>query len=441
MIHDVDGREIVRVIPVMNQPFLLYVIIGAVVGASCGQVRALETDQFTVPPKPLVNLGPELLAEVRRAIELAIDQANTREETDERFIAAQIHRLLGRGLIETGIEHWMRKTDFGREPASLVLPASQTIYAAAAKRQRLAFLRISPTVNLYGVYLGTDKLGHFFQHGYDYYRVFMERTRRGHGEDEATQAAVARGVREERGTFGLALTGVYSNADLAANYAGMKFYLNLTRPVQLGRWTSPQILVRNRNRWRFNHDASDQILAPFITEHFNEAMNGCRYKQEYGSPTRALIRKRGPSWAKFHRTNFMTEVARADSLLTWYGETYGHSGFDGVVTAAEFFFDRGSVRGTRGGAVIKARTALGATAEPPRDRAFQVVATLGTFESLPPQQLFAPVSLPHIQQHDAWSERPEQHRAGEYKSRIGSPAAVALALPCRPDVHGHSNKD
>ena len=48
---------------------------------------------------------------------------------------------------------------------------------------------------------------------------------------------------------GEATVGIYSNADLAANYAGLKFYLNLTRAVDVGGASLPPVLVRADGKW------------------------------------------------------------------------------------------------------------------------------------------------------------------------------------------------
>ena len=66
-----------------------------------------------------------------------------------------------------------------------------------------------------GIWIGTDKIGHYFEQGYDYYR-FHDRKK-----------ALRFGVNTENTYLGLAVSGVYSNADIHANIKGMEFYNNL----------------------------------------------------------------------------------------------------------------------------------------------------------------------------------------------------------------------
>ncbi|MET0391909.1 MAG: DUF4157 domain-containing protein [Chitinophagaceae bacterium] len=79
---------------------------------------------------------------------------------------------------------------------------------------------LNPTMKVNGVCIGSDKLGHFFQQGHEYY---VESHRSG----GSVATAVAGGQRQESGGYGLRTTGVFSNADLEANRKGLDFYNDL----------------------------------------------------------------------------------------------------------------------------------------------------------------------------------------------------------------------
>ncbi|MBL1278781.1 MAG: hypothetical protein COA33_000790 [Fluviicola sp.] len=66
--------------------------------------------------------------------------------------------------------------------------------------------------------VGTDKLGHFFAQGFEYFEIAREK---------GVEAALMYGIRTELGKFGLRTTGVFSYADLEANEDGLKFYQDL----------------------------------------------------------------------------------------------------------------------------------------------------------------------------------------------------------------------
>ena len=107
---------------------------------------------------------------------------------------------------------------------------------------------LSPLVKIDGILIGTDKIGHFFQLGYAYFcRKFPKNTINVGEEDVGEELG---SDKSELGLFGLATTGVYSNADIAANRAGAKFYENL---------------MKNYNM-KFD-------ISNYITNDWNEAIN------------------------------------------------------------------------------------------------------------------------------------------------------------------------
>ncbi|HEX4383102.1 MAG TPA: DUF4157 domain-containing protein, partial [Myxococcales bacterium] len=81
------------------------------------------------------------------------------------------------------------------------------------------FRILNPTMKVHGICIGSDKLGHFFQQGWTYAATA--------GGSGGTAAAEEQSERSEGGGFGLATTGVFSNADQEANRQGSKFYNDL----------------------------------------------------------------------------------------------------------------------------------------------------------------------------------------------------------------------
>jgi hypothetical protein len=79
---------------------------------------------------------------------------------------------------------------------------------------------VGAAAKIHGFCVGADKLGHFFEEGFTYFDLMSSA-----GASQATVEKVGRGF--EIGKQGLAITGVFSNADLAANLAGEQFYKDL----------------------------------------------------------------------------------------------------------------------------------------------------------------------------------------------------------------------
>lgn len=123
------------------------------------------------------------------------------------------------------IEWWAN--GLGKDKVSKVEP-SESKYKGVDKKDAPTWVfkdlpnipLLSPAIKVNGICIGTDKLGHFFQQGHEYYDIAVKE-----GKGEA--AAIEYGKWTEAFKFGLAKTGIYSNADLVANLAGLHFYQEL----------------------------------------------------------------------------------------------------------------------------------------------------------------------------------------------------------------------
>src|SRR5439155_1498710 len=132
------------------------------------------------------------------------------------------------------------------------------------------------TLKAFGVYFGTDKIGHFTDMGMHYYHAYRNALRDGKSEDQAMKAALHLGtddpVYSERGLLGLVTAGDYSNADLVSNLMGFCFYKNLSEPVMLKGEQRPPMLVRDGHYWKLaDHVRPDSdFFSWFVSNHLNE---------------------------------------------------------------------------------------------------------------------------------------------------------------------------
>ena len=141
-----------------------------------------------------------------------------RKRQDNKAFARAIYHELGGLYWADKIERWAARTD-------LVEKYPQTrrhsIYRGMpiwATRVNFVF-GVGRSFKVNAVMVGSDKFGHFFSQGYKYYKRELR------SWDE--ERLLAWGSFAERWIFGLLTTGVYSNADLVANYEGMLFYKSL----------------------------------------------------------------------------------------------------------------------------------------------------------------------------------------------------------------------
>ena len=201
------------------------------------------------------------------------------------------------------------------------------------------------TVKAYGVYFGTDKFTHFHHLGWSYYKMYRSLRVAGSSKEEAVSRVLKNhmkgGFLAEAAFYGTLGTGVYSNGDMAANYLGFKFLLNLTEAVALQGTQREPLVVRCGAFWRLNHQVRLRSgwFKPFISDHWNEALNPSLYDATMRPGIRRVLRHRAARIVQFYTRNdgrpndpaYYDKLAH--ELSTYYGEPYGHSGrFEKLMT-------------------------------------------------------------------------------------------------------------
>lgn len=76
---------------------------------------------------------------------------------------------------------------------------------------------LSDVVNVNGHLVGLDKLGHFFAEGWQYFELTQQ-------EGESLEQAMQWGKEQEDRIYGYTTTGIFSFADLVANFNGWRFW-------------------------------------------------------------------------------------------------------------------------------------------------------------------------------------------------------------------------
>lgn len=324
------------------------VILAFVLATGGGALSALETDQYTPPPRPLRDLGGEFDREVEGILREVVATANARREEHlkrtpawpemfrkghlakaDRFLSeAYITKLAFTGLSRNGtpqnrMEAFFRYGDFEPDTSLFKVRAGESVYGSF--RRPITIQMLSPTIHLHRVYFGTDKLGHFFEQGYEYYEEYRGELARTRDEVKAVRKAIRHGVTQEKTYYGMLVDGVYSNADLAANYAGFQFYLNLTRAIEIDGARLEPILVLNGKRWELNRARGEFTTKPFLTDHLNEALNPSRFSKPVRQIVSQSARDLSDEWLAFYGMTGEAYRERSARLRTFFGKAYGHA--------------------------------------------------------------------------------------------------------------------
>jgi hypothetical protein len=328
-----------------------------VLGAS-----ANETDNFSLPLDPeFADLGDYLELVHTRAVEQGVQDLNSRieralkikdaakrdrqlaqwqtpdalaEAVAVQFGAAPMETLRIEGALGSP---WAQKTFPNQRVMNLDSAMNFRGHSALDPRALLMLFQAG-AIKGFGVYFGTDKLLHFHKLGYAYFYRYRKLLRDGVSPEEARRNVIhyfSEGALLAEGSgFGTLTTGIYSNADMAANYAGFKFFLNLTdKVVLLGQEREP-LVVRCGVFWRLNDHVRlhSGWLRAFITDHWNEALNPSLYDASMRPRIRRILQRRASSIVLFYTWQdrrpkdpvYFEELA--DTLSTYGGEPYGHSG-------------------------------------------------------------------------------------------------------------------
>lgn len=229
---------------------------------------------------------------------------------------------------------------------------------------KLIRLGRSATIMIDGVYLGTDKIAHFAHMGYLYFAEYRRALAAGQDEQEATRRAIRLGTGgnlflSENTLLGMITTGVRSNADLAANYCGFKFYRNLTEAVPLRGQLHPPMLVQDGLYWKLNDHVAGRrdFFSVFVSDHWNEAFNVNTYAPFVDVILHRQIRRDCHAILDWYRDEQGRIRSRndflkiAESLRTYFGEEYGFEGdIHKMANIANCCFDQEKVDAPRHGA-------------------------------------------------------------------------------------------
>lgn len=220
----------------------------------CG---AYETDQFTNRLSPLADSTELLNGPVNQAIKDAV--ANSNATRNDWKVVTSIYNDIGGHHWVDKIERWAMNSE---EVERLQPSRRESIYQGHpiwATRVAAVF-GVGPTIKINGILIGSDKLGHFLSQGRKFYRRYLKYL------DESK--AAEHSAYTERALFGQATTGVYSNADLVANYEGFRFYRSLFEDDIIP--GKPAILAWQDNGWVIQRQFT---WADHVNEYWDEALN------------------------------------------------------------------------------------------------------------------------------------------------------------------------
>lgn len=154
---------------------------------------------------------------------------STQAQRDELVRDVFQHPLLPE--LVTPYEEWVKND----APVPLYKVANKGIYGHTVDYDDMRmtwYIEASPIIQVSGVLIGLDKLGHFIAQGFEYY-TYNQSLPAGMSESARYDAVRRQADQQERHQLGYATGGVFSFADLAANWQGMLFFMSLFADIQV----------------------------------------------------------------------------------------------------------------------------------------------------------------------------------------------------------------
>ena len=240
-------------------------------------LHAAETDQFYAARAVIKDSSNEMNAFFHEKIQVALDKVNQEKNPVAcRLVAKEV---LTQVLGEVNVIDYVKNKSFSKisvftQKSPLIdrfpgIEISEGDYRATSIYKNRPFplnvVGVARTLNINGIYIGTDKLGHFSIVGKAYYSNFLDALAAGMSESEAQEEAMKKGYKQEIAILGYAIGGTLSFADLEANYQGYLFGRNMCEGEN-------PYLVQNNNRWVQNPSNIFDIRK-YINPKYDEAYN------------------------------------------------------------------------------------------------------------------------------------------------------------------------
>jgi hypothetical protein len=218
---------------------------------------AYETDQYTNRSDPIADSTEVLNDKVNDTIEEIV--AEWRNGHDEIAFVDAFYRELGGLHWVDRLERWAMKSaevdklEVGRYESVF---ADQPLWASRVTK----LFGTGKTIRVNDQLIGSDKIGHFISQGRKFYKRYLV-----FGSEEM---AAEHSAYTERAIFGQMSNGIYSNADLVANYEGHRFFRSLFEDgITPGK---PAILRWEDNGWVVQREFD---WADHVNEYWDEALN------------------------------------------------------------------------------------------------------------------------------------------------------------------------
>jgi hypothetical protein len=248
-----------------------FVFVFVMVAVLATVAQAAETDQFMTWTIELKDCAEPFNAYLNKEMSAYLDRVNRRtpKVTSAAEIVNGFYLYFFQGLYHSRVRHWLwNSPDVDRYPPNSV---SFFQYQQTSIYKIPAFPFILPmarTIRIGDVYLGIDKISHFFGAGRRYFENYLMFLQQGFSEEEAMDRMLRMAVLQENSVLGGLTDGIFSHADMEANFQGFC----LARDLALG---PKPLLIEENGRWRLTEPLD---IRRYVNPYFDESYNLNHYR-------------------------------------------------------------------------------------------------------------------------------------------------------------------
>jgi len=261
-------------------------------------VHAAEVDQFTRRNEPLDDSSIQINRKANDQIQLAIQKLNANGICNDADLYKELRKYFAnhsKGELTKYILHSDEiKLRTMKIQDSIFKNWKMTDgYLLGKPSANNSALALSPLVRMENIVIGVDKFEHMFGRGFSYFKQHYL-------EGKSLDKAIKSGVFGEKTLYGgnKLATGVFSYADLAANFNGMRFWNHILQksPDVLGDNQGPYIKCVDQ-KWE---QVKDLDFTHYIDSSMDEAINCSKFPtkktaEKYREEVKKTIEREGLS--------------------------------------------------------------------------------------------------------------------------------------------------
>jgi hypothetical protein len=254
--------------------------LGALFLSSVNPAHSTETDQFLTWDVELQDSAEHLNRHLNEELHTFVARMNERKRPvrTREEMASEFFSFIFRNLLSPRIRRWLSTSpEIDRFPDMSV---SYFQYQDMSIYRRHSFPYLLPmarTIRIGEIYLGIDKICHFFGFGRRYFLKYQQLRDNGEGHEEAMERVIRIGISQEQSVVGKLVDGIFSSGDLEANFQGLLLGLDLASE-------ETPFFERVDGDWKILR-AIDIVL--YVTPGFDETYNPSHYwalRKEYVLP-------------------------------------------------------------------------------------------------------------------------------------------------------------